>query len=176
MSFCDHAYFRSTRKPVTVAIIVAVVCAVAILLLHRRDAANSDITIRATGMQWKWSYDYLQGEGEGISFFSTPRPPAVGSDERREVDHRIVVPVHKKIRIVLTAVDVIHEWYIPALGVDQPAVPSLMRDTWFRADRTGVYRGECSDRCGPDHLCLPIVIEVVGEDGYKQWVAARKRT
>lgn len=158
------------------AIILAMACTVAITLLYGKDAANSDITIRATGMQWKWGFDYLQGEGEGISFFSSPRPKAVAGEDLRGVDHPVVVPVNKKIRIVLTAVDVIHEWYIPALGVNQPAVPSLIRDTWFRAERTGVYRGECSDRCGPDHLCLPIAIEVVDEEGYKQWVAARKGT
>ena len=141
-----------------------------------RDAADPDITIRATGMQWKWAYDYLQGEGEGISFFSSPQSVTGASQALPSVDRPIVVPVHKKIRILLTAVDVIHEWHIPALDVEQAAIPTLTRDTWFRAEKLGTYRGVCSEFCGPDHLCLPIVVDVVSEDSYRQWVATRQGT
>jgi cytochrome c oxidase subunit 2 len=122
-----------------------------------KDTSNADITIKATGMQWKWGYDYLKGEGEGISFvsnLSTPRTqvgaPGVVPTEARgenylmEVDNEVVVPVNKKIRIVTTANDVIHAWMIPAFGVKQDAIPGFVRDTWFKSEHTGTYRGNCA--------------------------------
>jgi len=148
-----------------------------------KDTSNADITIKATGMQWKWGYDYLQGEGQGISFLSnlsTPRAqvgePGVEPSEKRgdnylmEVDNEVVVPVHKKVRIITTANDVIHSWSIPAFGVKQDAIPGFVRDTWFKADETGTYRGYCSELCGKEHAFMPIVVKVVTDAEYKVWV------
>ena len=144
-------------------LMAATACALGSGWLAGCDRAEADITVRATGMQWKWAYDYLQGEGAGRSFFSDPH---------RGTGTPLVVPVGKKIRLLLGAVDVIHEWYVPTLGVEQTAVPTLVRETSFRAERTGVYRGECTPACGPDHLCLPIVVAVVSAEDYRRWVAA----
>ena len=153
-----------------------------------KDTSNADLTIKATGMQWKWGYDYLKGEGEGISFLSnlsTPRTqigePGVANTEARgenyllEVDNEVVVPVGKKIRMVLTANDVIHAWTIPAFAVKQDAIPGFVRDTWFRTDKIGTYRGNCVELCGKDHAFMPIVVRVVSAEDYTAWVAGEKK-
>ncbi|MBR7794166.1 cytochrome c oxidase subunit II [Undibacterium sp. FT147W] len=153
-----------------------------------KDTSNADITIKATGMQWKWGYDYLKGEGEGISFLSTlstPRTqvgsPGVAPTEARgdnyllEVDNQVVVPVNKKVRIITTANDVIHSWTIPAFGVKQDAIPGFVRDTWFKAEKIGVYRGQCVELCGKEHAFMPIVVNVVSDDDYKKWVDTKKK-
>ena len=147
-----------------------------------KDTSNADITIKATGMQWKWGYDYLKGEGSGISFLSnlaTPRdqdPTKVRNDNYLiEVDNEVVVPVNKKIRIVTTANDVIHGWTVPAFGVKQDAIPGFVRDTWFRAEKVGTYRGNCVELCGKDHAFMPIVVKVVTDAEYTAWVDTKKK-
>jgi cytochrome c oxidase subunit 2 len=153
-----------------------------------KDTSNADVTIKATGMQWKWGYDYLKGEGEGISFLSnlaTPRSqvgsPGVAPTEKRgenylmEVDNEVVVPVNKKVRIVLTANDVIHAWMIPAFGVKQDAIPGFVRDTWFKSEKIGTFRGQCAELCGKEHAFMPIVVKVVSAEDYTAWVAGKKK-
>jgi cytochrome c oxidase subunit 2 len=153
-------------------------------VIAMKDTTNPDVTIKATGYQWKWGYDYLQ---EGISFYSnlaTPRDQIDGNahDARKnnehyllQVDNPLVVPVGKKIRIITTANDVIHAWWLPAFGVKQDAIPGFVRDTWFKADKVGTYRGQCAELCGKDHGFMPIVVEVVDEEKYSQWVATAKQ-
>lgn len=153
-----------------------------------KDTSNADLTIKATGMQWKWGYDYLKGEGEGISFLSnlsTPRSqigePGVKPTEARtenyllEVDNEMVVPVNKKIRMVFTANDVIHAWTIPAFAIKQDAIPGFVRDGWFRAEKIGVYRGNCVELCGKDHAFMPIVVRVVSDADYTAWVEGKQK-
>jgi cytochrome c oxidase subunit II len=148
-----------------------------------KDTSNADLTIKATGMQWKWGYDYIKGEGEGISFLSnlsTPREQinnqaAKGDNYLLEVDNPLVVPVNRKVRIVTTANDVIHAWTVPAFGVKQDAIPGFVRDTWFRADKPGTYRGNCVELCGKDHAFMPIVVNVLSDEDYKKWVADKKK-
>ncbi len=148
-----------------------------------KDTSNADITIKATGMQWKWGYDYIKGEGEGISFLSalsTPRDQVEANAPRGdnyllEVDNALVVPVNKKIRIVTTANDVIHAWGVPAFGVKQDAIPGFVRDTWFKAEKVGVYRGNCYELCGKEHAFMPIVVNVVSEQDYAKWVGEQKK-
>ncbi len=149
-----------------------------------KDTSNADLTIKVTGMQWKWGYNYLKGEGEGISFISslsTPREqitdPTLKKNDNYliEVDNPIVVPVNKKVRIVTTANDVIHSWTIPAFGVKQDAIPGFVRDTWFKAEKIGTYRGQCVELCGKDHAFMPIVVNVVSEADYKLWVDGKKK-
>jgi cytochrome c oxidase subunit 2 len=152
-----------------------------------KDTTNADITIKATGYQWKWGYDYLKGEGEGISFLSTLATPRDqidgGNDAARkanpvyllEVDNEVVVPVDKKVRVITTANDVIHAWFVPALGVKQDAIPGFVRDTWFRAEKTGTYYGQCAELCGKDHAFMPIKVRVVTAAEYTQWVDEKKK-
>jgi cytochrome c oxidase subunit 2 len=149
-----------------------------------KDTSNADLTIKATGMQWKWGYDYLKGEGQGISFLSnlaTPREqtvdPAIAKSDNYliEVDNPVVVPVNKKVRIITTANDVIHAWGVPAFGVKQDAIPGFVRDTWFRAEKVGLYRGQCYELCGKDHAFMPIVVNVLSDADYTKWVDGKKK-
>jgi cytochrome c oxidase subunit 2 len=148
-----------------------------------RDTSNPDITIKATGYQWKWAYDYIKGEGEGINFsanLSTPQDQIYGRAPRGEhylleTDNHLVVPVGKKVRMLLTAADVIHAWYVPSLAVKQDAIPGFIRDTAFRPDKEGVFRGQCAELCGKDHGFMPIVVEVVSQEKYTAWVADQKK-
>lgn len=163
-------------------ILVVMVWPVTKTLIAMRDASSADITIKATGYQWKWGYDYIKGEGEGIKFMSmlsTPRDQIEGKAPKGEhylleTDNNVVVPVGKKVRILTTAEDVIHAWYVPALAVKQDAVPGFIRDTSFRADREGVFRGQCAELCGKDHGFMPIVVEVVSPEKYSAWVSEQK--
>ena len=152
-------------------------------IIAMKDTTTPEITIKATGYQWQWGYDYLTGEGEGISFYSkisTPREQIrneapKGENYLLEVDNNVVVPVGKKIRILTTANDVIHAWSVQALGVKQDAIPGFIRDAWFKAEKTGIYRGVCSELCGKEHAFMPIVVEVVEPEKYSQWVVAQNK-
>jgi len=148
-----------------------------------KDTTNADITIKTTGYQWKWGYDYLKGEGEGISFLSTLSTSRESINNLApksvtylmEVDNEMVVPVNKKIRMITTANDVIHAWSVQAFGVKQDAIPGFVRDTWFKAEKIGTYRGQCSELCGAQHAFMPIVVRVVSDEDYTQWVTEKKK-
>jgi cytochrome c oxidase subunit 2 len=150
-----------------------------------KDTTNADLTIKATGYQWKWGYDYLKGEGEGIGFLSTldvthramsdSGKPAATDDYLLKVDNQLVVPVDKKIRIVLTANDVIHSFAVNSLGIKQDAIPGFVRDTWFRAEKIGTYYGQCQELCGKEHAYMPINVKVVSQADYALWVDGKKK-
>ena len=149
-----------------------------------KDTSNADLTIKTTGYQWKWGYDYLKGEGEGIGFLSTldlgqrlasDAGKPVGDDYLLKVDNPLVVPVNKKIRIITTANDVIHSWMVPAFAVKQDAIPGFVRDAWFRADKTGDFYGQCVELCGKEHAYMPIHVKVVSAEDYSKWVAGKKK-
>lgn len=131
-----------------------------------------------------WGYDYIQGEGEGIGFISQLATPQdqirdqapKGNDYLLEVDNNVVVPVGKKIRLLMTADDVIHAWWVPALGVKQDAIPGFLRDAWFKAEKPGIFRGQCAELCGKEHGFMPIVVEVMEQEKYSQWVAEKQKT
>ena len=155
------------------------------VLVAQKDTTNSDLTIKATGMQWKWGYDYIKGEGEGISFLSTLDPkqramsdsgkPEATDDYLLKVDNPMVVPVGKKVRIITTANDVIHAWMVPAFGVKQDAIPGFVRDTWFRAEKTGDFYGQCAELCGKEHAYMPIHVKVVTQEEYAAWVGEQQK-
>ncbi|MEY3096206.1 MAG: hypothetical protein RIR74_1298 [Pseudomonadota bacterium] len=152
------------------------------IVMAQKDTTNADITVKATGYQWKWGYDYLKGEGQGIAFYSTLTTPyeqrineqAKTLNYLSEVDNPLVVPVGKKIRVVTTANDVIHAWMVPAFGVKQDAIPGFVRDTWFKAEKVGTYNGHCAELCGKDHAFMPIVVRVVTAEEYTAWVNEQK--
>jgi len=190
-SFHESTSVEIAWTVVPFIIVVAMALPATRMVVEQKDTSNSDLTIKATGYQWKWGYDYLKGEGEGISFLATLSTPREQIDDRQypdarskreanptylmEVDNALVVPVNKKVRIVLTANDVIHAWMIPAFGVKQDAIPGFLRDTWFKAEKVGVYRGQCAELCGKDHAFMPIVVEVKSEEDYSKWVEGRKK-
>jgi len=152
-------------------------------VVAQKDTSNPDLTVKVTGYQWKWGYDYVKGEGEGISFISTLSTPRDQIENRApkgenyllEVDNELVVPVGKKIRILTTAADVIHSWWVPSFGAKQDAIPGFIRDIWFRADKTGTFRSQCVELCGKEHGFMPIVVKVVSQDEYSKWVGDRMK-
>lgn len=151
-------------------------------VIAMKDTSNPDITVKVTGYQWQWGYDYLTGEGGGISFqsrLSTPKAQIEnaapkGEHYLLEVDNPFVVPVGKKVRLLLTANDVIHAWGMPAFGVKQDAIPGFIRDLHFTVDRPGTYRGQCVELCGKDHGFMPIVVEAMEPAKYAEWVAKQQ--
>ena len=148
-------------------------------LVAMEDVSNADMTIKITGYQWKWRYDYLNS---GIGFFSTLATPkseiynqkAKDANYLLAVDHPLVVPVNKKIRLLTTAGDVIHSWWVPALGVKKDAIPGYINESWIKVEKPGVYRGQCAELCGKDHGFMPIVVVAKTEKDYEQWVAEQK--
>ena len=170
-----------TVIPFVILLVMAFPATTAIIAM--RDTSNPDITIKVTGYQWKWGYDYLKGEGEGIRFVSTLATPQdqihnrtnKGDNYLLEVDNTMVVPVGKKIRMLTTADDVIHAWYVPELAVQMDATPGFIRDLWFKADKIGTYRGQCAKLCGKDHGYMPIVVNVVSDADYTKWVDEQKK-
>jgi cytochrome c oxidase subunit 2 len=156
------------------------------VVVAQKDTSNADLTIKATGYQWKWGYDYLKGQGEGIAFISTldnehremSNNGAKGVDIDNyllKVDNPLVVPVNKKVRIITTANDVIHAFAVPSLGVKQDAIPGFVRDTWFRAETVGDYYGQCQELCGKEHAYMPIHVKVLSAADYTTWVAGEQK-
>ncbi len=164
-------------------ILVIIAWPVTKTVIAQKDTSASDITVKVTGYQWKWGYDYIKGEGEGIQFLSTlttPREQIEGNAPKGEnylleVDNEMVVPVGKKIRVITTAADVVHAWWVPAFGVKQDAIPGFLRDIWFKPEKEGVFRGQCTELCGKEHAYMPIVVRVVSQDDYTKWVTQKKQ-
>ena len=173
-----------TVIPVGILVIMAIPAARTLIAIE--DMRGSEISIKATGYQWKWQYEYL---GEDVSFFSQLDRQ---SDEARQlksgvdpnsvqdyllnVDNPLVVPEDTKIRMLLTGQDVIHAWWVPAFGMKKDAIPGTINELWFKVDagKTGIYRGQCAELCGRDHGFMPVVVKVVTKEEYKAWLAAQK--
>ena len=162
-------------------IVIAMALPATKVLVAQKDTTNADLTIKTTGYQWKWGYDYLKGEGEGLSFISTldssHRAMSNSGDVSNaptdyllKVDYPLVVPVGQKIRIITTANDVIHSFMVPAFGIKQDAIPGFVRDTWFRAEKVGDYYGQCAELCGKEHAYMPIHVKVLSAQDYSLWV------
>ena len=148
-------------------------------VLDMRDSSAPEMTIKVTGSQWKWGYDYIHDGFGYVSNLATPLAQIHNSESKGdhyllEVYNPLVVPVGKKIRVLITAADVLHAWWVPALGVKQDAIPGFIRDAWFRADRPGIYRGNCAELCGKEHGFMPIVVEVKTQADYDKWLAMQK--
>jgi cytochrome c oxidase subunit II len=166
-------------------IVIAMALPATKVVVAMKDTTNADLTIKATGYQWKWGYDYLKGEGEGIGFLATlDSAQREASDSGKpepvdnyllKVDNPLVVPVNKKVRIITTANDVIHAWMVPAFGVKQDAIPGFVRDTWFKAEKIGDYYGQCAELCGKEHAYMPIHVKVVSAEDYTAWVDGEKK-
>jgi cytochrome c oxidase subunit 2 len=173
-----------TVVPFIIVILMALPATKAVVA--SKDTSNADLTIKATGYQWKWGYDYIKGEGEGIGFVSTldnehremSNNGAKGVDIDNyllKVDNPLVVPVDRKVRIITTANDVIHAFAVPAFGIKQDAIPGFVRDTWFRAERTGDFYGQCQELCGKEHAYMPIHVKVVSAPDYAVWVQDQQK-
>jgi len=181
--FHEHTTVEMLWTAIPALILVLIAWPATRLVVAQKDTTAADLTIKVTGIQWKWAYDYLKGEGEGISLISTLSTPREQIEGRApkgehyllEVDNELVVPVNRKIRMITTAADVVHSWWVPAFGAKQDAIPGFLRDTWFRAEKTGVFRGQCAELCGKEHGFMPIVVRVVSQEDYSKWVGERKK-
>jgi cytochrome c oxidase subunit 2 len=167
-----------TVIPALILVVMAIPAAETLVRLE--DTRNSELTIKVTGSQWQWQYEYID---HGVSFFSRldresnlARQPGSGIDPRSvdnyllEVDNRVVVPVDTKVRILVTAADVLHSWWMPEFGVKKDAIPGFVNETWFEATEMGVYRGQCAELCGMDHGFMPIVVEVRSREDFAEWL------
>jgi len=178
-NFHESTVVEVTWTIVPFLIVIGMAAPATKVIIAQKDTSNPDLTIKATGYQWKWGYDYLSGEGEGIGFLSTLDPAQralssagtpKGDDYLLKVDHPLVVPVNKKVRVITTANDVIHSWFVPSFGVKQDAIPGFVRDTWFKAEKIGDYYGQCAELCGKEHAYMPIHVKVVSGEDYSKWV------
>jgi cytochrome c oxidase subunit 2 len=152
-------------------------------VLDMKDASNADMSVKVTAYQWKWEYDYQQ---DGVRFFanlSTPRDQIEeyhkagakkGENYLLEVDNAMVVPVGKKVRLLITSNDVIHGWYVPQLGVNQYGIPGFIKDAHFTIEKPGIYRGQCSQICGKEHAYMPIIVDARTPEQYAAWVKEMK--
>ncbi len=183
-TFTDSVAVEIAWTVVPFLIVIAMALPATKVLVAQKDTTNADLTIKITGYQWKWGYDYLKGEGEGIGFISTldtshramsEAGKPEGDNYLLKVDNPMVVPVGKKVRIITTANDVIHAWMIPAFGVKQDAIPGFVRDNWFRADKTGDFYGQCVELCGKEHAYMPIHVKVLSAEDYSKWVEGEKK-
>jgi len=183
-TFTDSVAVEIAWTVVPFLIVIGMALPATKVLVAQKDTTNADLTIKITGYQWKWGYDYLKGEGEGIGFISTldttqramsDAGKPEGDNYLLKVDNPLVVPVGKKVRIITTANDVIHAWMIPAFGVKQDAIPGFVRDNWFRADKTGDFYGQCVELCGKEHAYMPIHVKVLSAEDYSKWVEGEKK-
>jgi cytochrome c oxidase subunit 2 len=170
----------------TIPAIILVVMAVpaARTLVRMEDTRGSELTIKVTGFQWRWQYDYIDDD---VRFFSTlardsnaARKLGSGTDPYTvdnyllEVDNPLVVPVDTKVRLLLTAADVLHSWWMPMFGVKKDAIPGFINEAWFTADTEGTYRGQCAELCGMDHGFMPIVVRVTSREEYDAWLSSQR--
>jgi cytochrome c oxidase subunit 2 len=184
------SFDHSTRVEVVwtivpIAILIGMAIPAAETLIKIEDTRNAEITIKVTGYQWKWHYEYLN---EKVTFFSTlaresdlARQLNSGVDVNKvehyllDVDRPLVVPVGKKVRVLLTAADVIHAWWVPQFGMKKDAIPGFVNELWFRADEPGIYRGQCAELCGRDHGFMPVVVDVRTPDQYRAWLKEQQQ-
>jgi cytochrome c oxidase subunit 2 len=148
-------------------------------LVSMYDARDAELTVKITGYQWRWQYDYLNDNVGFLSVLSTPSAQirnvaAKGEHYLLEVDNPLVVPVGKKIRLLTTAADVIHSWWVPDLGWKKDAIPGFINEAWTQIEKPGVYRGQCTELCGKDHGFMPIVVKAVPQAEFDQWLAQMK--
>ncbi len=171
-----------TILPFIILIVMAIPATKVLIDMH--DTNDADMTVKITGYQWKWRYEYI---GEDVDFFSSLDTasnaarqvgsginPATVENYLLDVDHPLVIPVGKKVRILLTASDVIHSWWVPDFGWKKDAIPGFITEAWVIVDEPGIYRGQCAELCGRDHGFMPIVVEVKSEADYATWLAAQK--
>ncbi|CAN5214149.1 cytochrome c oxidase subunit II [soil metagenome] len=178
--FHEHAWVEFLWVVIPFIILVVMAIPASLVLMRMEDQTHSDISIRITGYQWKWKYDYLDN---GISFFSvlsTPLEEILGKKPKSqwyllEVDKNLVVPINKKIRFLVTANDVIHSWWVPAFGIKRDAIPGFIHESWARIEKPGIYRGQCAELCGVGHGFMPIVVEAKTQEDYDKWVALQRQ-
>jgi cytochrome c oxidase subunit II len=179
VQFHEHHTLEIIWTIIPALILLAIAFPATKTIFAMKDTTAADMTVKVTGHQWKWEYDYIDKDVKFISTLATSQDQIHGKAEKGEhylleVDNPMVVPVGKKVRVVLTATDVIHAWWVPEFGVKQDAIPGFIKEVWFKVEKEGTYRGQCAELCGKDHGFMPIVVEAVSEDKYSEWLVAKK--
>ncbi len=177
-SFHDNPRLELVWSIIPFLILVGLAIPATRVLIRMDDTRKSDLTVKVVGYQWRWQYEYLD---QGISYFSTLSTPLsqIHNKEKKnewyllEVDKPLVVPVHKKIRFLVTSNDVIHSWWVPELGIKRDAIPGFMYEAWATIEKPGIYRGQCAELCGINHGFMPIVVEAVSQENFDKWVASQ---
>ena len=178
-AFHDNLRFEMIWTIIPFIILVGLAIPATKILMRLDDTDKAYLTIKVVGYQWKWQYDYLD---EGVSYFSSLSTPYEQLQNKApknefyllEVDHPVVVPIHKKIRFLVTSNDVVHSWWVPELGIKRDAIPGFMHEAWARIDKPGIYRGQCAELCGANHGFMPIVVQAVSEEDFAAWIKAQK--
>ena len=160
---------------VPLAILIGMAIPATKVLIEMEDTSSADLTVKVTGYQWMWHYDYLDEEVAFYSKLATPREQVYNAQEKGkhyllEVDNELVLPVGKKVRFLITSNDVLHAWWVPDLAVKKDAIPGFINESWAKIEKPGVYRGQCAELCGRDHAFMPIVVRAVEESQYRQWI------
>jgi len=173
-SFRDNTRLEVLWTIVPALILVGMAWPATNLILAMKNVGDSDLTIKVTGRQWQWEYEYLDDGLRLVSTLATPRREIDGGNPRSahyllEVDRPLVVPTNRKVRLVVTATDVIHSWWIPAFGIKQDAIPGFIKEAWFRVEAPGTYRGQCVELCGIGHAFMPIVVEALPPEKFAAW-------
>ena len=179
VQFHEHHMLEVVWTIIPALILIAMAVPATKTIFAMKDTTAADMTVKVTGYQWKWEYDYLDKDVRFISTLITPQDQIDNKAEKGEnylleVDNPMVVPTGKKVRVVLTANDVIHAWWVPEFGVKQDAIPGFIKEVWFKVDKEGTYRGQCAELCGKAHGFMPIVVEAVSEEKYSEWIASKK--
>ncbi len=177
--FHDNAKLEVVWTVIPFLILVGMAVPSTATLVDMYDVSKSDMTVKITGYQWKWQYDYPDQSLSFFSSLSTPREQienkaAKGKDYLLEVDNPVMLPVGKKVRFVITGNDVIHSWWVPALAIKKDAIPGFVNEVWARIDEPGIYRGQCAELCGKDHGFMPIVVQAVSQEEFDKWAALQK--
>lgn len=173
--FSHHLGLELTWTFIPLLILIIIAIPATIVVMRMADVRNSELVIKVTGYQWKWKYEYLN---QNISFFSNLATPMnqrsnlepKGENYLLEVDNEVVIPVHQKVRFLITANDVLHSWWVPALGIKTDAIPGFIHEAWAEVDTVGTYRGQCAELCGAGHGFMPIVVKAVSKADFDLWV------
>jgi len=179
-TFHDSAKLEVLWTVIPFLILVGMAIPSTTTLIAMSDVSKSDLTVNVVGYQWKWKYDFPEQDISFFSTLSTPREQIEGKAPKGEnylleVDNPLVLPVGKKVRLVITANDVIHAWWVPQFGIKKDAIPGYINEVWMNIDKPGVYRGQCAELCGKDHGFMPVVVNAVTQEEFEKWVVAQKQ-
>lgn len=179
-NFHEHARLEIIWTVIPFVILIAMAIPATKTLYEMDDIEDSELTVKITGYMWRWNYEYVGTNVSFMSNLSTSYDQIINRAEKdehylREVDNPLVLPVNKKIRLLMTGNDVIHSWWVPELAIKKDAIPGFINETWTRIDHEGVYRGQCAELCGANHGFMPIVVKAVSEYDFQQWIASQEQ-
>lgn len=180
VQFHEHKSLEIFWSIIPFVILVAMAVPATKTILEMDNIEDSDLTIKITGFMWRWHYEYVGTKVAYMSDLATPYEQIINRAEKdehylREVNNPLVLPINKKVRLLMTGNDVIHSWWVPDLGVKKDAIPGFINETWARINEVGTYRGQCAELCGAKHGFMPIVVKAVTEEEFAAWLSAQQQ-